>query len=121
MKRFGHEHPCQRYRADWERLRKAWFRKQPECQHCGRLGGSMHLDHIKPLHKIKPLDRITKKELLDITNVQTLCAACHRAKSDAEITKRPRPNFCACFHPLVDGRAVCGQAACIAEAATPSK
>ena len=72
----------------------------------------MNLDHIVPLHKIRPWDKITRRELLDPTNVQTLCHTCHVEKSRQEKIKKPRPTFCRCYHPYVDGKPVCSKEAC---------
>ena len=109
--RYGYEHPCRRYRADWRRFRKAQLARAPLCAKCGRVGNQV--DHIKPLHKIAPWDRITRKELLDATNVQTLCRSCHDEKTAREnTTGKPRPKFCACGHPWVGGQPICGRAEC---------
>ena len=114
--RYGYEHPCRRYRADWRRFRKAQLARAPLCAKCGRVGNQV--DHIKPLHKIAPWDRITRKELLDATNVQTLCRSCHDEKTAREnTTNKPRPKFCSCGHPWVGGQPICGRAECL-DAAT---
>ena len=111
-RRNGYEHPARRFRSAWEKFRKAWLAKKPLCAHCGRPGN--HVDHIKPLHEIAPWQHITKRELLDINNCQTLCGPCHSSKSSRENTKKPPPRFCRCGHPHVNGRPICGEASCLA-------
>ena len=78
----------------------------------------MELDHIVPLHRIAPWDKIRKDQLLDPTNIQTLCRSpCHREKSREEKRRTPRKIFCQCWHAYgKDGLPVCGRAECIAEA-----
>ena len=116
--RNGYVHPARRpeFRSKWERFRKAWLARRPLCAKCGRAGNQV--DHVKPLHRIAPWDRITLGQLLDPKNVQTLCRACHDAKSAAEnTTGRPRPAFCACGHPHVNGAPICDEPEC--HGATP--
>ena len=106
----GYEHPIRRHRGAWAKFRKAWLQRRPLCAACGRAGNTV--DHIKPLHKIAPWDRITKRELLDIRNVQTLCKPCHDLKTAKENTHRPPPRFCDCGHPWVNGAPICGKPSC---------
>ena len=114
--RSGNPHPVTRHRGAWNRFRAAWMKLHPACARCGRASGQMHLDHIKPLHEIAPWNRITRRELLDPENVQTLCRPCHESKTAQEQTVRPRPKFCRCFHAYSrEGRPVCGQDACLAD------
>lgn len=70
--------------AAWLALRKLAIRRdQWRCQHCGvgvrgaKLGESRpYVDHIQP-RKVRPdLE-------LELTNTQTLCAACHNRKTKA--------------------------------------
>ena len=112
--RHGYKHPCLRFQGPWRRFRRAWMERKPLCAKCGRAGKV--LDHIKPLHRIKPWDRITLKELLDVKNVQTLCRPCHDEKTAAENSRRPAPEFCACGHPFRKGRPICGVPECEAHA-----
>lgn len=63
--------------ARWQRLRARTLREEPRCRACGRPGE--HVDHVIALSAGgAPYDR---------RNVQTLCRACHTAKTNTE------PNF----------------------------
>ena len=106
FKRNGYDHPLRRkgFRGKWKKFRAAWLAKRPLCAHCGRAGNQV--DHVKPLHKIAPWDRITLKELLDVKNVQTLCERCHSKKTALENTHKPPPKFCEHGYPM----GVCCQA-----------
>jgi hypothetical protein len=55
------------------------------CQICGKRGGVIHADHIKPFYKIVKENNIQNLieatrccELWDINNGRTLCGSCHR-------------------------------------------
>ena len=108
--RHGYTHPARRMQKYWRPFRKAWLAKNPVCRRCGRAGNQV--DHIKPLHKLAPWHLITRKQLLDATNVQTLCRKCHDLKSAQENAHRPAPKFCACGYPWKAGRPICGEPAC---------
>jgi len=56
----------------YEEWRKAVFeRDNYTCQHCNRVGGYLHADHIKPFAYFPELR-------LAINNGRTLCIECHR-------------------------------------------
>lgn len=57
----------------WQKIRrKTLLRDKYTCQHCGRIGGQLEIDHIIPISKGG-----TDKE----SNLQVLCVGCHREKS----------------------------------------
>lgn len=58
------------YGSDWERIRAAHLRVQPDCVQCGGLGS--HVDHITPRRQGGGDDA---------GNLQTLCARCHSRKT----------------------------------------
>lgn len=53
-------------------------RDRRTCRKCGRIGGRLEVDHIRPLYLLKP------GEAYDMGNLQTLCRRCHFAKTAAE-------------------------------------
>ena len=110
FKRNGYEHPCRRFSREWRAFRKVWLSKNPVCRRCGRAGNQV--DHVKPLHSFAPWDKITRKQLLDATNVQTLCKRCHDLKTSQENAYKPKPKFCACGYPWSNGRPICGVSEC---------
>lgn len=67
----GHMLSYEDYRKykDWQ---KAVFRRDKwDCQFCGKHGGELHADHIKPwaiYHELR----------FDVDNGRTLCPSCHR-------------------------------------------
>jgi len=58
------------YGSEWERIRAAHLRVQPDCVQCGRPGS--HVDHITPR---------AQGGTDDAANLQTLCAGCHSRKT----------------------------------------
>jgi hypothetical protein len=68
------------------RWRKAVFERDAyTCQLCGKVGGPLHADHIKPLstllreHSIHTLVEAQQcSALWDLSNGRTLCVPCHR-------------------------------------------
>ena len=108
----GYCHPINRpgFRGPWRRFRKAWLARKPLCAKCGRIG--TQLDHVKPLHRIAPWDQITKRQLFDERNIQTLCKPCHDAKSATENAYKTPPKFCDCGLPWDAGKPICGKPAC---------
>lgn len=70
-------------RAEWEALRLACFeRDDGACRQCNSTD-ELQADHIRPI--------VDWPELaLDLSNLQTLCGPCNRAKSDSagEVTVR---------------------------------
>ena len=64
------------------------------CKECGVRGGLLHADHIKLFsiifqeNNIKTFDNALKcSEFWNINNGQTLCAVCHRIKTNQDLTK----------------------------------
>ena len=57
--------------------RAALYRDGYRCTACGK-AGALEVDHIRPLYK--------GGAALDMGNLQTLCRACHIAKTRAENT-----------------------------------
>lgn len=62
-----------------------FLRDNYTCQTCGKRGGEIHVDHIKPFswviedNNIRSLDAaLACAELWDVTNGRTLCESCHR-------------------------------------------
>lgn len=70
-------------RPAWRRLRNEVFaRDDHTCRHCGRhspTGTGLEADHITE-HSRRGRD--------DLDNLQTLCAPCHKAKTNAESAAR---------------------------------
>jgi 5-methylcytosine-specific restriction protein A len=67
-----------------QRIRAMVLREEPLCRHClasGRVSASVEVDHIVPLGKGGGGER---------ENMQGLCAPCHKAKSAAEASGKPR-------------------------------
>jgi 5-methylcytosine-specific restriction protein A len=65
---------------EWRRLRKLKLRQTPYCEECyrqGRMTAARMCDHILPAREY-PSRR------LDVTNLQSLCLPCHRAKTNRE-------------------------------------
>lgn len=80
----GEEHPCwkggtyssERHtlmgRIEYKIWRKTVFeRDNYTCQFCGKRGGKLNADHIKPFARFKKLR-------LDVNNGRTLCESCHK-------------------------------------------
>jgi len=58
--------------SKWKRTRKAAFERDSyTCVWCGKVGGILHPDHIKPKSKFPEL-------MFDLDNIRTLCRECHR-------------------------------------------
>ncbi len=83
---------CFRYRL-WRD--DVYHRDDFVCQKCGRRGGILHADHIKPFiliileNKIKTVeDALACDELWNINNGQTLCVTCHRKTETHGKTRR---------------------------------
>lgn len=67
--------------------RLAVFKKDNyTCQNCGRVGGYLEADHIKPF-------ALFKKLRYEISNGQTLCRECHYKKTSVE-QKKYFSNLC---------------------------
>lgn len=67
----------------WKKLRDAYLAKNPLCEHCladGRVTIANEVDHIVALRD--------GGARLDPSNLQSLCIACHRAKTQKEIQAR---------------------------------
>ena len=73
------------YDAAWQRLRLLVLAEEPLCRSCGA-SPATEADHIVPLSRASHLR-------LERTNVQGLCAPCHRAKTQREsrLPSRLRP------------------------------
>lgn len=78
------------YGTSWDKLRKLVLSNEPLCRACvaqGRSTIANHVDHIKPK---------AKGGTDDLSNLQPLCAPCHKDKTDRESveagggTYRPR-------------------------------
>lgn len=63
----------------WTRFRRRWLMHQPWCQRCGLAGEQVH--HIQPRS-------VAPHRVFDLTNLETLCRACHEAHHAAD--KKPR-------------------------------
>lgn len=92
----GEDHPSWRGKSDvakairgcllYENWRYQCFERDDyTCQECGRRGGDLNADHIKPLALILEEQGINNLEdaleceiLWDTENAQTLCVPCHR-------------------------------------------
>lgn len=64
----------------WRKLARAFRNENPLCAHCnrsGRVKGAEHVDHIVAR-------RIAPELELDPSNLQPLCTACHRRKTNYE-------------------------------------
>lgn len=67
------------YDWDWHKLRNAYISENPLCEHCDKRGKVVEadeVDHIIPFHGLSDPLR------LDATNLQSLCRACHKRKTD---------------------------------------
>jgi hypothetical protein len=65
--------------------RNVFERDDFTCQNCGKIGGTLQADHIKPFSKIVEENQIKTVEealncpsLWDINNGRTLCLGCHK-------------------------------------------
>jgi len=61
-------------------------RDKGKCNHCGKVGGKWHADHIRPLVEqkgLKPKDLDWSYYMMG--NLQTLCVKCHRKKTNSEV------------------------------------
>lgn len=70
--------PERGYDHRWKLLSRAHRRREPLCRHCanaGRVRLGELVDHIRPLKAGGTNDE---------ANLQTLCRACHKVKTDAE-------------------------------------
>ena len=68
----------------YRRFRARLMQKEPLCRHCAAIGktkAAQELDHIQPLR------HGNLKMFWDTSNLQPLCTACHKLKSDAEAIK----------------------------------
>jgi 5-methylcytosine-specific restriction endonuclease McrA len=70
------------------RWRKAVFARDAFTCPCGKVGGPLHADHIRPLALLLRENKITTLEeayacqaLWDLTNGRTLCVPCHKKTS----------------------------------------
>ena len=81
------KHPGSRHyaaldRRRWAAVRRAvLLRDRHRCRACGA-AGRLECDHIKPLHR--------GGGPFDLENLQTLCRACHVAKTGGE-NRKPDP------------------------------
>jgi len=58
--------------VDWKTWRMEIFsRDKYTCQECGKIGGELHPDHIKPKSQFPEL-------VFEISNIRTLCKPCHK-------------------------------------------
>lgn len=78
------------YGAAWEKLRKWHLRGEPLCRRCkaaGRLEAAALVDHIRPVQSADD------PAFYDVGNLQSLCIACHAAKTSedkaAGLARRP--------------------------------
>ena len=72
------------YDYRWQKLRLWHLRQQPLCVECdreGRVTAAELVDHIVPI-----MEDPTRR--LDPTNLQSLCAPCHAAKTAADQRRR---------------------------------
>lgn len=69
------------YDSEWRTLRAAVLQAEPACRGCG--GVATHVDHVEPLARRPDLR-------LDRANLQPLCWACHRAKTQREASPGSR-------------------------------
>ena len=76
------------YNADihttrWRKLRKHHLSQHPTCAMCERMGRitvAVMVDHINPIAE--------GGEMWDENNLQSLCAHCHKIKTNKEISRR---------------------------------
>lgn len=67
---------------EWQLIkRRILERDNYRCQHCGRVGGNLQVDHIIPLEQGGSNDDI---------NLQVLCSECHQQKTTEELRERYR-------------------------------
>lgn len=72
------------YTRQWSRERARQLDREPLCRACrrqGRVTAASEVDHIVPA-------RIAPSRFLDPANLQSLCRACHAAKTWRERTMR---------------------------------
>ena len=74
-------------RLNWRKW--AWVRARVvrrdnwTCRKCGKIGGRLEVDHIRPLHTLEIV------EAYDLANLQTLCRNCHFEKTQRELGYQP--------------------------------
>lgn len=71
--------------------RKVFERDQGICAECGRYSAKWEHDHIVPLH-------LGGADTLE--NARTLCRACHKRKSNGELTVKAKADRLAARHAL---------------------
>lgn len=74
MRRIAHKRWKLRAGPGWKTIRKHWLEKHPICVRCGTRE-NLTVDHIKPL---------SEGGRTEPNNLQTLCFACHTAKTRAD-------------------------------------
>ena len=69
------------------RRRREWFAGK-RCESCGS-GESLELDHIDPAKKVshKIWSWSASRRTAELAKCRPLCAACHKARSDAQLRK----------------------------------
>jgi len=74
---------ARRWRCSWayQRFRRELLRSEPLCRECARQGRTRQADE---LDHVRPLRHANLHLFWEMSNLQPLCAACHRAKSDSE-------------------------------------
>lgn len=76
--------PRRAYPTQWHKLAARFRKENPHCRLCWELTGRVtiarHTDHVVPLRRDWDFP-----ELLDKANLQSLCVACHHAKTDREM------------------------------------
>jgi 5-methylcytosine-specific restriction endonuclease McrA len=89
----------------YKEWRKSVFKRDNfTCQHCGRVGGPLHADHIKPfaylIQQVKDIygkivyEQIEEySELWEIKNGRTLCLECHK-KTKSYLNRHYVSNLC---------------------------
>jgi 5-methylcytosine-specific restriction endonuclease McrA len=79
----AHNAKCLRY---WHRtVEKAVAVLGGECAQCGA-SEQLEFDHVVPVGSDRPTKRVELRRVVkgDVTNLQLLCKACHREKTNAE-------------------------------------